>query len=72
MGAMSKYKVTHKPIDDMDHVIEDVDANAIRPIDAGNAHFLAFVWESSAADDVRLILPAGTVHRVEKVPSPGA
>jgi hypothetical protein len=65
---MSKYTITHKPIGATDSIDEEVEANAVSTIDAGNAHFLAFVWRSELNDDVRLAIPATTVHRVEKIP----
>jgi hypothetical protein len=65
---MSKYRVTHSPPGSVDTVDEEVEANAVRPIDAGDSHFLAFVQlDPGAAEDARLLLPAATIYRVEKI-----
>jgi hypothetical protein len=65
---MSKYRVTHSPPGSVDATDEEVEANVVRPIDAGDSHFLAFIWvDITGDDDIRLILPASTVYRIEKV-----
>jgi hypothetical protein len=65
---MSKYKVTHSPPGSVDTVDEEVEANAVRPINAGDTHFIAFVQMGPGeAEDTRLVLPADTIYRVEKI-----
>jgi len=64
---MAKFKITHLPPGAVHEVEEELEATTIQPIDAGDAHFLAFSWVSGAGTDIRLILPAATVNRIEKV-----
>jgi hypothetical protein len=47
---------------------EDIDANVVRLLSAGDRHFLTFVLaDTQGYEDLRLLLPADTVYRVEKI-----
>jgi hypothetical protein len=63
---MSKYMVTHEPHTGGERM-EDVEANNIKTIEAGDSHFLAFEWVAGNGTETRLVLPADTIRRIEQV-----
>jgi hypothetical protein len=56
-------RVTHQPDESRQPLTDDVDANGVQPLDAGDRHFLVFSWN----EEPRLVLPADTVLKVETV-----